>query len=62
MKVYICTVCGFSYDKESAEQDTAGEPIPFSQLETDWVCPNCGISPDLFNPAPSDEENDENTF
>jgi len=62
MKVYICTVCGFSYDEESAERDTTGDPIPFNQLEAEWVCPNCGISPDLFNSAPSNEESDEDAF
>ena len=58
MKVYICTVCGFSYDEESAEQDAEGKPIPFDQLEADWKCPNCGVSPDIFNPVPDETDNE----
>ena len=59
MKIYVCTVCGFSYDEETAEQDLTGEPIPFDQLENDWSCPNCGVSADLFNHMPDENNPDD---
>jgi rubredoxin len=58
MEVYICTICGFSYDEKSAEQDIAEKPIPFTELENDWLCPNCGTTPDHFNPAPPEDDED----
>lgn len=34
MKKYVCTVCGYVYE---------GEELP-----EDYVCPLCGVGPDLF--------------
>jgi rubredoxin len=52
MAKYVCTVCGYEYD------EAAGEPennIPagtlFADLPDDYVCPQCGASKDLFEPA-----------
>lgn len=59
MKIYVCTVCGFSYNETTAEQDSSGTPIPFNQLESDWACPNCGVSSDFFNEIPEDENSDD---
>lgn len=49
MEKYSCSICGFVYDEESADKDRAGNPIPFGDLDPDWRCSNCGVTPDLFD-------------
>jgi rubredoxin len=48
MARYVCTVCGYVYDKEAGipEQDIA----PGTKWEelVDFTCPLCGAGPDLF--------------
>ncbi len=46
--LYICSVCAYVYDEESAERDTEFNMISFENLDPDWACPNCGATPDLF--------------
>ena len=58
MNAYMCTVCGFLYDDESADKDQAGNPIPFENLDADWVCPSCGVKADLFKKAESTRTKD----
>jgi rubredoxin len=48
MKAYICKVCGYLYDEESAEKNVENQPTPFEELDTDWICPGCGVSQTLF--------------
>lgn len=48
MKNYVCSVCSFIYDEESAERSPEDKIIPFNQLDDDWTCPNCGVTWDLF--------------
>jgi len=48
MNAYICSVCGFLYDIESAEKDIENNPIPFEELDRDWICPICGANQDIF--------------
>jgi rubredoxin len=40
---YRCTVCEYIYD-ESAEG------TPFNDLPDDWLCPECGVGKDMFEP------------
>ncbi|KKQ32734.1 MAG: Rubredoxin [candidate division TM6 bacterium GW2011_GWF2_37_49] len=54
MKVYICSVCGYLYDDESAEKTVGNLPLNFEELPNDWTCPECGVPPDLFNETQSD--------
>jgi len=58
MNAYICSICGFLYDDESADENVEGNPVPFEELSDDWICPNCGVKPDLFLPAESDRTPD----
>ena len=50
-KKWRCSVCGYIYDPEIGDPDggiaagTAFEAIP-----DDWVCPECGVSKDEFEP------------
>jgi rubredoxin len=48
MQAYECTVCGYLYDEQSAERDAEGNLLEFQNLDTDWVCPICGVRQDLF--------------
>jgi len=58
MNAYICSVCGFLYDEESAEKSIENNPVPFEELDDDWLCPICGAKPDLFVPTKSNRTPD----
>lgn len=51
MQKYECTVCGYVYDPEVGDPDS-GIPAgtPFEDLPDDWVCPDCGVEKDWFEP------------
>ena len=38
---YVCKVCGYVYDEDA-------EGKAFSELESDYVCPLCGVGTDEF--------------
>ncbi len=52
MEVYKCTVCGFLYNKESAERTVEGGIVEFQALDPEWGCPNCSVAAQMFVPAP----------
>lgn len=54
MQAYICPVCGYLYDVQSAEKNIENNIIPFEDLPDDWTCPDCGVKPELFEPTDSD--------
>jgi len=58
MEAYMCSVCGYLYDDETAEKNQEGQPVPFKELEDEWVCPNCGVHKDFFMPTNSDRTPD----
>lgn len=51
MQKYICVVCDYIYDPVLGDEEggialgTAFEDIP-----EDWVCPECGVAKDQFEP------------
>jgi rubredoxin len=52
MKKYQCTVCGYVYDPEQGDPDSGiDRGTPFDKLPSDWVCPDCGVDKDMFEPA-----------
>jgi rubredoxin len=55
---YICTICGYLYDGESADKTIEGVPIQFQDLDPDWTCPICGVRLDLFQPTESERVSD----
>lgn len=61
MNAYICSVCGYLYDAESAEKNIENKPVPFEELAEEWVCPDCGVSQDLFHKTESDRTPDMST-
>ena len=50
MENYICSVCNFIYDIDSAPTTPEGDPIEFNALDPEWTCPNCGVSAQMFTP------------
>ncbi len=49
MKKYQCSVCGYIYDPEVGDLDSAIEPgTAFEEIPDDWVCPVCGVGKDMF--------------
>jgi rubredoxin len=58
MKAYVCTVCGYLYDEESAKKNVEGKLISFEDLSDDWVCPVCAVNQDLFVSTDSDRTKD----
>ena len=48
---YICSICGFIYDEESAPRSPEGIIIPFEDVDNDFTCPNCGVNQDMFVPV-----------
>lgn len=53
MQAYICTICGFLYDDESADLAPDGTRIEFKDLDLEWGCPGCGSKGQLFQTADS---------
>ena len=51
MKKYECTVCGYIYDPALGDSDGGIAPgTAFEDLPEDWVCPECGVEKDMFEP------------
>ena len=51
MKKYKCLMCGYIYDPAVGDPDNDIEPgTAFEDLPDDWVCPDCGVGKDEFEP------------
>lgn len=54
MGKYVCTACGYVYDPAVGDPENGIKPgTPFSDLPDDWVCPECGVGKDMFEPEES---------
>jgi rubredoxin len=51
MQKYDYTVCGYVYDPAVGDPDN-GVPAgtSFEDLPEDWVCPDCGVEKEWFEP------------
>ncbi len=51
MQKYECMACGYIYDPSIGDPD-GGIPAgtAFEDLPEDWVCPECGVGKDQFEP------------
>jgi rubredoxin len=58
MKAYLCSVCDYLYNDESAEKNNEGVAISFDQLPEDWVCPVCCVAQDFFSISDSERVSD----
>jgi len=48
-KMFICSGCGYEYDKEIGDTDGGIFPgTSFDQIPEDWICPVCGDAKDQF--------------
>jgi rubredoxin/flavin reductase (DIM6/NTAB) family NADH-FMN oxidoreductase RutF len=51
MKKYKCLMCGYIYDPAVGDTENGVEAgTAFEDLPDDWVCPDCGIGKDEFEP------------
>jgi rubredoxin len=49
---YECTACGYVYDPQYGDPEGGVQPgTPFEEIPDDWVCPNCGVGKDMFEPV-----------
>jgi rubredoxin len=49
---YRCTVCDYIYDPEIGDADGGIKPgTAFEDLPDGWVCPECGVEKDEFEPV-----------
>ena len=52
MQKYKCLMCGYIYDPKKGDPDGGIEAgIAFEDLPDDWVCPECGVGKDEFEPV-----------
>jgi len=58
MNAYVCSVCGYLYDEETAEKNIENKSIPFEELDDTWMCPICGVAQDLFKRCESGRTSD----
>jgi rubredoxin len=54
MQAFMCTVCGYLYDTQSADRDVENNVMQFQDLDPEWHCPVCDVRSDLFQPVDSD--------
>ena len=48
--VYVCTLCGYTYDEAVGDPDNGIAPgTKFDELPDDFVCPLCGATKDSFS-------------
>ena len=52
MKKYRCLMCGYIYDPDKGDLGSGIEPgTVFEDLPDDWVCPQCGVGKEEFEPV-----------
>jgi len=51
MKSYKCLMCGYIYDPAVGDPENGVEAgTDFEDLPDDWICPDCGVGKDEFEP------------
>ncbi|MDN5344876.1 MAG: hypothetical protein PWQ18_988 [Clostridia bacterium] len=51
MGKWSCTACGYVYDPAEGDPENGVAPgTAFADLPGDWVCPNCGLGKENFEP------------
>ena len=51
MKKYRCLMCGYVYDPAVGDSDSGvAAGTAFEDLPADWVCPECGVGKEEFDP------------
>ena len=48
---YECMICGHIYDPAEGDPDSGIAPgTAFKDIPDDWVCPQCGVTKEDFEP------------
>jgi rubredoxin len=51
MKKYRCLMCGYVYDPAQGDPEhNVPTGTAFENLPDGWVCPDCGVGKDEFEP------------
>jgi len=51
---YVCTVCNYVYDPVLGDAESGIEPgSAFEDVGEDWLCPECGVGKEMFEPDDS---------
>lgn len=51
MTKYVCGICGYVYDPAVGSEDHGIAPgTVWEDVPDDFVCPECGVGKDLFEP------------
>lgn len=46
-----CTVCPYIYDSEFGDPEQGIAPgTPFEEVPDDWLCPDCVVGKEFFEP------------
>lgn len=49
MEKWECLVCGYIYNPAEGDPEGGIPPgMPFEELPSDWVCPQCGAEKEMF--------------
>jgi rubredoxin len=52
MQKWMCQVCGYVYDPAVGDPENDVQPgTAFEAIPADWVCPECGVGKDQFEPV-----------
>lgn len=52
MKKYRCLMCGYIYDPVVGDPENGVAPgTAFENLPDGWVCPDCGVGKEEFEPV-----------
>jgi len=51
MQKWNCTICNYVYDPAVGDAANGVAPgTPFEEIPDGWVCPQCGMGKDMFEP------------
>jgi rubredoxin len=51
VKKWQCSICGYVYDPAVGDLENGIKPgVIFEDLPDNWVCPECGVAKDMFEP------------
>jgi rubredoxin len=57
MQKWQCVACPYIYDPEVGDPESGIPPgTPFEELPDDWLCPECQLGTEFFQPIEDDEE------
>lgn len=52
MSKYKCLMCGYVYDPQQGDPDNGiAAGTAFEDIPEDWVCPECGVGKEEFEPV-----------